>query len=90
MLANFVSGLLSSSETRPWDHPSKGARSPMSLRQGDFPAAPVSSGTSGLNTRHGPFPDERAHAVILTCIPNARVIRITAAKLGLPFSDNAL
>ena len=32
----------------------------------------------------------RRYAVIRTCIPNARVIRITVAKLGLPFSDNAL
>ena len=30
------------------------------------------------------------YAVIRTCMPNARAIRITVAKLGLPFSDNAL
>ena len=30
------------------------------------------------------------YAAIRTCIPNARAIRITVAKLGVPFSDNAL
>ena len=32
----------------------------------------------------------RRYTVIRSCIPNARVIRITVAKVGLPSSDNAL
>ena len=30
------------------------------------------------------------YIVIRNCIPNARVTRITVAKVGLPSSDNAL
>ena len=31
-----------------------------------------------------------AYTVIRNCMPNARVIRMTVAKLGLPFSESAL
>ena len=30
------------------------------------------------------------YTVIRNCMPNARVIRMTVAKLGLPFSESAL
>ena len=33
---------------------------------------------------------ELRYTVIRNCIPSARVIRMTVAKVGLPFSDNAL
>ena len=34
--------------------------------------------------------DRCCYTVIRNCIPNARVIRITVAKVGLPSSDSAL
>ena len=37
-----------------------------------------------------PGESQRRYTVIRNCMPNARVMRMTVAKLGLPFSDSAL
>ena len=36
------------------------------------------------------LPGGAPYTVIRNCMPKARVIRITVAKLGLPFADSAL
>ena len=69
----------------------------------DAPQLPVRAGAGVLGRRRESFqgqgreclfplqcPSCRLQAVIRTFIPNARVIRMTVARVGLPSSDNAL